>query len=142
MDPLSIAASILGILAAAGKVVEILGPVVSTLKDTTNNAAIVYTEVKSSRIIVSSLKKLLDGLEQTPRSRRELIKLDDLRATLTDGVFLFDELEAIVLQLDTSTDYWRTRIQWLRKEKALTSLLSRLQCFKSSISIMLNIIQW
>jgi hypothetical protein len=142
MEPLSVAASIVGILAAAGKVAEVLGPVVTSLKEPSKTATAIYAEVSSAKIILSALQTLLDDLEQAPRRRRELIQVDQLIATLTDGVLIFNELEPQVSQLGTSTEKWRTRIQWTRKKDVLDSFVSRLQLFKGSINVMLSILQW
>jgi hypothetical protein len=141
MDPLSVAASIVGILAAAGKVVEILGPVISILKEAQPSTRAICSEINNSIIILSALQKLFDDPDLIPRKRKDLIQLDQLIATFTDGVLLYSELEAHALQLGTATDTLRSRIQWARKEKDFASLLSRMQYFKSSISAILNILQ-
>src|SRR2546423_7396138 len=141
MDPLSAAASIVGILAAAGKVIEILGPVVAALKDASKSATTTYSEVNNSRIILSALQTLLNNLNTASRKRTALIPIDQLVAVLTDGVILFSELEALVLPLGTSSGHVRSRIQWARREGTFASLISRLQSFKSSITLMLNILQ-
>jgi hypothetical protein len=142
MDPLSVAASIIGILAAAVKVAEILGPLVSTLKDTAKCAARIYAEVNSTRIILSALQALFEDLNSAPRRRRGLIQVSQLIATLTDGVLLFGELEPLVLQLGTTTEKWTTRIQWALKKDLMNSFIARVQLFKGSIGVMLNILQW
>ena len=141
MDPLSVTASIVGILAAAGKVVEILGPVISILKEAQPSTRAICSEINNSIIILSALQKLFDDPDLIPRKRKDLIQLDQLIAAFTDGVFLYSELEALALQLGTATDTLRSRIQWARKEKDFASLLSRMQYFKSSITAILNILQ-
>lgn len=142
MDPLSVAASIIGILAAATKVVELLKPVVSNVTESTKNAAILCSRIESSRNVLSALQKLLNNLNATPRKRKELVPLDHLVVSLTNGVLLFSELETIVLELGTSTENFRTRIQWARRDKTLNMMISRLQGFEISISVMLNMLQW
>jgi hypothetical protein len=141
-DPLSIAASIIGLLAAAGKVSEALGPLISNFKDTPRIATSIYAEVNSSRIILGALETIFHDLSRTPVSRRQLIQVDHLIATLTDGVLIFNELEPLVLQLGTSTERWRTRMRWTREKGSLDSFVSRLQLFKVSVTVMLNILQW
>lgn len=141
-DPLSVAASIIGIIAAAGKVAEILKPLVSSVKDTSKTARDIYAEVNSSRTILSALQKLFDDLNKTPRRRRELIQIDQLIATLTDGTLIFSELEPLVVQLGTSNERLRKRIQWAFKRDQLDAFVSRMERFKTSISVMLSILQW
>ena len=142
MDPLSIASSVVGLLAAAGKIIEILKPVISTLKDSAKTATIIHSEVNSSRIILSALQVLFRDLDAAPCRRRDLIQIDQVIATLTDGVLLFSELEALVTRLGPATESLLTRIEWARKEKTLNILVARLQNFKGSISVILNILQW
>jgi len=139
---LETAAAIIGILAAAGKVAETLGPIVSAFKDVSKNIAAVLAEVNSSRIILSALHKYLDNLTSTPRTRRDLIQVDQLVATLTDGVLLFSELEAFVLQFVGTSIGFQSRIQWAWNDEKFATLVSRMQNFKTSMTVMLNILQW
>ncbi|KAF2649457.1 hypothetical protein K491DRAFT_698082 [Lophiostoma macrostomum CBS 122681] len=141
MDPLSVTASIVGILAAAGKVIEVIGPLVGALKDTAKTAATIHAEVNSSRIILSALQRLLADLGSTQVKRKELIQVDQLIATLTDGVLIFNELEPLVVQLGSSTENLRARVRWALKRDPLESFVSRMQLFRGSISVMLNILQ-
>ena len=139
---LETAAAIIGILAAAGKVAETLGPYISAFKDVTKNIAAVLSEVNSSRVTLSALHKYLDNLNACSRSRRELIQVDQLIATLTDGVLLFSELEALVLSFVGPDSRCRSRIQWAWNDDKIASLVLRMQNFKTSITVMLNILQW
>ncbi|KAI0019151.1 hypothetical protein F4780DRAFT_459836 [Xylariomycetidae sp. FL0641] len=143
-DPLSVAASILGILAAAGKVVEILSPIVSAVKDAPMLPRLIYSEVVSSRIILSALHDLVPLLAAKHRKRASLIQVDQIIAILSDGVLVFSELEALSpsLPVPGTLITLPNRLQWARKENTLSSILTRLENFKSSISLVLNIIQW
>ncbi|KAL1600827.1 hypothetical protein SLS60_007215 [Paraconiothyrium brasiliense] len=141
-DPLSVVSAIIGIIAAAGKVAELLEPLVSSVKDAKNNAREIQDQVEESRAILQALQKLFDDLEQSPRRRRELIQIDQLRATLCDGIVIFSDLEPLVVQLRTSNESLRSRVQWARKRDQLEAFSRRLDRFKSSINTMLNILQW
>ncbi|KAF2125031.1 hypothetical protein P153DRAFT_118389 [Dothidotthia symphoricarpi CBS 119687] len=138
---LDVAASIIGILAAAGKIAETLGPVISTFRDSTKHAAIIFSEIDNSRAILGALQTLFVDLDTTPRRRRALIHVDQLVAALTDGVLLFSELEALVVRLDHPAKKLMGRLQWAWNDKEFVTLVSRIQCFKTSISTMLNILQ-
>ncbi|KAI8240351.1 modin [Colletotrichum sp. SAR 10_99] len=141
-DPLSIASSIVGILAAAGKLIEILGPYISAAKDTPKIAVSVHAEVVNSRIILSALHSLLDNLGAASRNRALLVSIDDLIAVFTNGVFIFSELEGSVSPMGLSgTDRIRARMQWARKESELSGILTRLQAFKNTTLLLLNILQ-
>jgi hypothetical protein len=139
---LEVAAAIIGLIAAGGKVVEILAPAISALKDTGRSAAAVRTEVKLASILLAALQRLLDELDKLPRRRRELIQVDQLITTLADGVLLFDELECILQELGSPEQAIINRAKWAMKEKTFVSFCTRLQSFKASISVMLNILQW
>jgi hypothetical protein len=139
---LETAAAIIGILAAAGTAVEILAPVVTAFGEAAKNAAAVLTEITHMRIILSALHEYLKDLSTSPRRRKELIQLDQLVATLTHGVLLFDELESLVERLSKGRDGGPSRLLWARNDSKFASIKSRMQCFKSSITIMLNILQW
>ncbi|KAH7064149.1 hypothetical protein BKA63DRAFT_179554 [Paraphoma chrysanthemicola] len=138
---LETAAAIIGILAAAGTVAQILAPTITSFGEATKNAAAVLTEVNHMRIILSALQGYLEDLSTSSPHRKELIQLDQLVATLTDGVMLFDELETLVKRLSKSKDGSVSRLGWARNDSKFASIKSRMQCFKSSITIMLNILQ-
>jgi len=122
-DPLSVASAIIGIIAAAGKVAETLGPLASSIKDAKNVAREIRDQVEESRAILQALQKLFDDLEQSPRRRRELIQIDQLTATLCDGTVIFSDLEPLVVQLGTSSESLRSRVQWARKRDQLEGLV-------------------
>ncbi|KAK3987467.1 hypothetical protein QBC44DRAFT_400099 [Cladorrhinum sp. PSN332] len=145
-DPLSIAASIAGLISVALTVGKALGPYVSAARDTPKIAIQVHAETQAATIILSALQNLTNNLDAVSRSRAALIQVDYLITVLTNGVLIFSELEACVGDLpvpDLSITGLglRSRLGWARKETALDGLLSRLEGFKSSISTILNILQ-
>jgi hypothetical protein len=137
MDPLSVAASIVGILAVAAKVVEVLSPALTVLKDIPSNAKAITSETKNLITILSALQKLLDDLDSIPQKRRQLIQLDQLVASFTDGVLLFSELENLVNKVDLTNNKLWSKVHDLD----FHFLLVRIQYFKSSVSLMLEILQ-
>lgn len=140
MDPFSVAASIVGILGAAVQISEILRPFVSTVKDAATVAAQINAEVNTCATILSALQGLLENLSQTPVERQSLIEVDSLTITLTEGVLIFDALVHLLRQLGNGKR-WSTRIQWAWKRDTLDSLVKRMQLFKASVTLMLNILQ-
>lgn len=139
---LETAAAIIGILAAAGKVAETLGPIVTAFGDVTKNIAAVVSEVNHSRVILLALSRYLDDLTTSPHIRKELIQVDQLITTLTDGVLLFSELEALILNFVGPGLGFPSRVQWAWNDGKFASLVTRMQNFKGSITVMLNILQW
>lgn len=146
MDPLSVASSIAGLVSAAGMVNKALGPYIAAVRDTPKIAIQVYSETQSATIILSALQNLTTNLATINRQRAALIQLDQVVAVLTDGVLIFSDLEACVGDLPPAEPSitplaLRYRLGWARKESALSTLLGRLEAFKSSMSLMLIILQ-
>jgi len=146
-DPLSIAASIAGLLSAAASISKVLGPYIGAARDTPQIAHHVNAEVQAASIILSALRTLAQNMASVSAQRAALVQLDQVVVVLTDGVFVFSDLEASVgsLPLPDASSVTRlalrSRFQWARKETEFTTLLSRLQSFKSSISLILGILQ-
>jgi hypothetical protein len=143
MDPLSVMASVVGLLTAASNVSSILSAIKSSMKDTPQLVNHVLSEVKEVEISLSAVHKFLQGITSAPRRRIALIQLDQLIATLTEAVLTFSELEALVTPLATKSKVSimeRLKLAW--KEDVVSSIMQRLQRHKSSLSLMLNILQW
>ncbi|KAK4443349.1 hypothetical protein QBC34DRAFT_211599 [Podospora aff. communis PSN243] len=147
MDPLSVAASIAGLLSAAASISKVLGPYVTAARDTPQIAHHVNSEVQAASIILSALQSLANNMASVSVQRATLVEVDQVVAVLTSGVFVFSDLEASIgsLPLPDSASIsrlaLRSRFQWARKETEFTALLNRLQSFKSSISLILDILQ-
>jgi hypothetical protein len=143
MDPLSVMASVVGLLTAAGTVTSILLSLKSSLSDAPRLIDHVILEVREVEISLSAMHKFLIGISSVPKRRIALIQVDQLRATLTDSVLTFSELEALVTPLIGRSDILvLERVKWAWKEDAVSRIMQRLQRHKSSLSLMLNIVQW
>lgn len=145
-DPLSIAASIAGLLSATGQIAKFLGPYVSAAKETPQITAHVYSEVQSTQVILAGLQGLTQNLGAVQARHAALIAVHQVVTILTDGVLLFSELEAVARSLPPleGSDQrlpLRARLQWARKESTFTPLLTRVQGFKSSMTLILMILQ-
>lgn len=143
MDPLSVMASVVGLLTAAGAVASILSTVKSSISDAPRLLDHVLREVKDVEIVLSAIHKFLIGISSAPIRRIALIQVDQLIATLTESVLTFSELEALVKPLEarSGNSLWE-RVKWAWKEDTVSDILQRLQRHKSSLSLMLNIVQW
>jgi hypothetical protein len=139
---LEVSAAIIGILAAAGKVAETLGPIVSAFVQAPKHAQSIIVEIEHTRTILRILGGLFEELATVPRRRRKLVPLDQLITALTNGVLIFSELEGLANQLGDPNDAVSSRTRWARKEHELDKLVSRLTGFKTSMALMLGILQW
>ncbi|KAF5708427.1 Rho guanine nucleotide exchange factor scd1 [Fusarium mundagurra] len=129
-DPLSVAASIAGLISITVEAVKFLSPYVSAAKETPQVAAHVYSEVQSTQVILMGLQSLTKNLGSVKIQHAALIGVNQVVAILTDGVLLYSELhkELQSLRAKDGVDKipLRGRLQW---------------SFKSSMTLVLMILQ-
>jgi hypothetical protein len=120
MDPLSVAASITGILAAAAKVVSIL----SQIREAPAAISSMIMEIEHIEIVFRALQRFIDRTTSLTRQRASMIQLEDVTVLLTQTVLVFSELETLVLPLSVETrqSSIRRRVVWSRKETAIIRL--------------------
>jgi cell division control protein 24 len=123
-----------------------LNPYIAATRDTPKIARQVSAEVHAVAIILSALQKLAQNMASISTQRATPVTIDQVVAVLMDGVLVFSDLEAsdgsLPLGAPSATRLpFRSRLQWARKESHFVSLLGRLQAFKSSVSLVLNILQ-
>ncbi|KAF4958788.1 hypothetical protein FGADI_2132 [Fusarium gaditjirri] len=144
-DPLSVAASIAGLISITVEAVKFLSPYVSAAKETPQVAAHVYAEVQSTQFILMGLQSLTKNLGSVKVQHAELIGVNQVVAVLTDGVLLYSELHKELQSLRAKDGAekvpLRRRLQWVWKESTFVSLLNRLQSFKSSMTLVLMILE-
>ncbi|CVL11192.1 hypothetical protein FPRO06_10026 [Fusarium proliferatum] len=144
-DPLSVAASIAGLISITVEAVKFLSPYVSAAKETPQVAAHVYSEVQSTQIILMGLQSLTKDLKSVNAQHAALIGVNQVVAVLTDGVLLYSELHKELQSLWAKDVVekvpLRGRLQWVWKESTFVTLLNRLQNFKSSMTLVLMILQ-
>ena len=143
MDPLSVTASVVGLLAAAGKIAFVLSTIRSSLSHAPQSVDQLLSLVRELKICFSSVHNFLIGLSLAPKRRINMIQVEDLVITLTESVLTFSELEALVSPyggVSGMTILERLKFSW--DEDGISSIMQRLDRHKSSLSLMLNIIQW
>ena len=143
MDPLSVMASVAGLLGAAGKVVSVLLAVKKSIIDAPRSMDQMLSQIKELEISLSAVQNFLLGVNSAPTGRISMIRVDQLVATLTEAVRTFSELDTLVMSTakDNGTPIKR-RLRYVWKEDTVTSIMLRLERDKSSLSLMLNITQW
>ncbi|KAM0543995.1 hypothetical protein ACHAPJ_012020 [Fusarium lateritium] len=144
-DPLSVAASIAGLISITVEAAKYLRPYISAAKETPQVAAHVYSEVQSTQVILSGLQELTNNLGSVQARHAALIGVNQVVTILTDGVLLFSELHEELRSLSPKDEVeripLRARLQWARKEGTFATLLTRLQGFKSSMTLVLMILK-
>jgi len=150
MDPLSVAASIVGLLTAGCKMVSLLQNI-ALLKDVPQSVTAVLREVESITQILKSLEQYLDGGVIPSPDRLSLILVEEVQAILTGCVLTYSNLTFLLDSMGLSCSRSGAsragasifnRLRWLIKEREILSVIQQLNSFKSSLSLMLTIIQW
>ncbi|KAL9133652.1 MAG: hypothetical protein Q9175_005164 [Cornicularia normoerica] len=141
MDPLSISASIIGITTAAVQISRLLKTFIDGANGASTSARGVLMEVTGIYVCLHQLQGFLIGNEETAKSRRSLIMIEQVIVVFTDCVSVFSELEQTLESLKTSEHMcFIDRVKWASKESAISKLLSRLQASKTSLNFMLTIL--
>ncbi|KAF5508247.1 Cell division control protein 42 [Colletotrichum fructicola] len=99
-DPLSIAASIAGLLAAAGKVYTVVSGFIDSTANAPQSAAATLEAVGEIKLALSSVQSMIDSLHHLSASRKGLIQLEHLAIIITNAVFTLSKLESLVCQKD------------------------------------------
>ncbi|KAK5626586.1 hypothetical protein RRF57_002301 [Xylaria bambusicola] len=136
MDPLSVAASIVGLLAAGGKVTSLLFTVITKCQDSPALARGILFEVADISAALGQLRDYLSNRIKTNSERGNLILLDQLLTTLTGCVTTYSDIQFILTGLNINEDMRAfDRIRWMREEGRLNTLVQRLQSHKSSLTL-------
>jgi len=143
MDPLSVTASIVGILGAAAKVSSLLITFVQNTKGAPKLAQAVLAEVNGLSAVLSHLQTYLLGTASSSKSRASLILVEQVIVTLAECVTTFSELEDVLGTARLESDLRiMDRVKWAMKESKVADIQARLQRNKASLSLMLTILQW
>lgn len=145
-DPLSVAASIAGLLTAAQLVSAGIGRVVSSKKSGLREIRDIKTTVDTLRSVLSQLQLLLLSRASIDPRRASLIMVDEVVATLTACVMTFSDLDGCVKGLGSGEELnnlnWVGGVKWLSKSTELKGYLQNLEAHKTSLILMTNILTW
>ena len=141
-DPLSIAASIIGILTAAQSISKCMAKLVSKIK----NAPEEFLELKSTidtiHIVLSKLQNLLLGQANIHHSRSTLVFVDQIVIVLSGCVKGLSDLDVLVRSLENEGIDALNRLRWLAKSAEIKSHLEKLEMQKTSLTLLLTILTW
>jgi hypothetical protein len=135
-DPLSIAASVVGLLTAAGKICSALSGFISTVTNAPQSAEDALAAVSELTSVLEMVQGLLDGLSKLPARRKMLVGLQPLSVTFGRCVLTLSELESLVCFKDDMLH----RLKWVRTEKKVLRLLPLLESQQASLSVMVTIL--
>ncbi|KAF5011586.1 hypothetical protein FDECE_2307 [Fusarium decemcellulare] len=135
-DPLSIAASVVGLLGAAGKICTTLSSFVGSAIDAPASARTTLATVEELRLALEMVKQLVNTISSLPARRRQLVRLDNIAITFSNCIITLSELESLVCFKDGIMH----RLKWAWTEKKVLTLLPRLESQKSSLSLMVTVL--
>lgn len=143
MDPLSVTASVVGLVGAAAQMTTVLYSMGTAIKDAPRLTGVAVSELNDISHVLLQLQQYIDGKTQASLSRLSLITVEHITASLTGCVITYSELDAVLKSLHAGGDMkaW-DRAMWVLKKDQVNAIVGRLQNHKSSFSLMLNIIQW
>lgn len=139
MDPLSVAASIVGLLTAAGKIRGLL-EILASVRNAPTTIRDAQRETRHTEIALRALQRFLQRLDPM-NPRLELIQIDELRIVLADAMLVFSSFESM-LQLLAGLARVRAAILWATYSMQIDEHIGKLERYKSSLSFMLSILQW
>lgn len=146
MDPLSVAASIIGLLGAGAKISSVLFSTLGTVRDLANAQSLVQdllSEIVGITTAIGHVQTYIDGRAQATSERSALVLLEHVLATLTGCVTTYSDLQAIVNDLNLGPDMGTLdKIRWTRHESKVATIVERLRNHKTSLTLMLTVLQW
>lgn len=144
MDPLSVAASVAGLLMAGAQISSTLQNFISAPSSAPSFAQNIRDELHDFGVVLSHLQLFLLGSVSPSHSGASVIDVDQLKITLTGCVFTFSELEKEVYNLgarDNARMGVRDRFRWAWSEPTIVQLIQRIQNHKLSLTLMLTILR-
>ncbi|KAF5599874.1 CAMK CAMKL KIN4 kinase [Fusarium pseudoanthophilum] len=142
MDPLSVSASVVGLLGAGAKITSCLWTFAANARDAPQLARHLVVEVADITAALGSLQVYVCGQAHAPGERGALILLEHVLTTLTGCVTTFSDLQSLMDQLNLSPDMGTIdKMKWARQESNIAAIVQRLQNHKSSLTLMLTVLQ-
>jgi hypothetical protein len=145
MDPFSISTAVGSLLGLSETLALVLHDFITNVQDAPHSAQEALFAVKEMGFALSSAERLLSDLFALQSGRKAMVELEHLVVTITQSVITFKELESLICpeaDAKSSLITIRSRLKWAWKEEAVSRAVLRLQGHKSSLSLLLNILQW
>ncbi|RPA85789.1 hypothetical protein BJ508DRAFT_358719 [Ascobolus immersus RN42] len=152
-DPISVAASIVGLLTAGAQVSSVISNFGSSIISASETAQNVLSEIRDITIVLRSLQRLLQTIENDGLRRgSEHVNAEDFALLLMSTMCTFSELQKLIITAlgVSSADGHRMgaqkkmgvrrRYRWVRKEAQVQKVLARLMRQHGLLSQLISII--
>jgi hypothetical protein len=96
-------------------------------------------------MVFRALQSFVGRAKTVTRYRAALIQIEDCIVILTQTFVVFSELETLLPPLLDNSGWFggiRRRINWSRQGRGVNRLVNQLQRHKTSLSLLLQVIQW
>jgi hypothetical protein len=143
-DPLSISASIAGLISLSTVVYQTLSNFADKVDKAPKSAQEILYAVAEMRLALVSMSELVDKFSRISARRKAMVQLDHLVISLSRAVMTFTDLELFLSDWpeisSMQSSAWR-RIRWAMKEDKATHLLKRLSENRMALIFILSILQ-
>lgn len=141
MDPLSVIASISGILAVAFKISNAASGLISSWKDAPNSLHSIVSEMAALSACLAQLRPFLSRREIAPKSRMTAISVEQIVIIASSCVLAVSELQETLDSLEPEKPLSkRVKLRWSSHEKKINMLRSRVQASASSLNLVLTVL--
>ena len=143
MEPISIIASITGVLLGAAQITKVVSDFIEKEKDAPKSAQSVVLELSDLSLCLSQLAPFIKGTRHAERGRQACISIEQVVILSTSLALSISELEELVDALKLRQLISKlAKIRWVMNEGKINRLLSRLRASKSSLNLVLTIFTW
>ncbi len=143
MEPLSVAASIIGVLATSAKIVTILTALIRKEKHAPQSLHRVLTEVSELNTCLAQLAPLIQGAKSTDRSHKDAITMEHVVVLSTSLVLNMSELDKTLDSYNLRDKMSKfNRMHWLMDEAKILEILNSVRASKASLNLILTVFTW
>ena len=143
MDPLSVIASITGILAVAAKITTALAAFIEKDRDAPKSIRRVLIELSDLRVCLDQLAPFIRGIRDAEESRKEGFSVEQVVVISTSRILNISELDKMLdsFRLDQPMSTI-ARLRWTKNKEKVDKILTHIRASKSSLSLILTIFTW
>ena len=143
MEPLSVIASITGVLTAAAKISTAASSLVTAWKDAPASLSGVITETAALGACLTQLEPFVRGLQKAPESHSRGLSVEQIVTIMSSCVLAVSELQRTLDSLKPHQPLPRTkRLRWPSYEKKINKSRSRVQSSTTSLNLVLTALTW
>ena len=141
MDPISLIASITGLLSVTAKVAALAREYIQKERNAPGSMSTVLQEMSDLRICLTHLQPFIQGTRTFPRPQRAAVFRDQLIVITSAFVFDLAKLEKIMDVFQTNQPLSvSSRVRWTQRESEVIKLLKRIRASRSSLNMIFSIL--